>query len=128
MENRVNSGLFSGYSILFLIVGIGFLCVGLLLWWFTHFKVILLFGLAMLFGGFANSLSFVVLNRMDEAGYKVGYWRWFSEDVRLYSEYWRIAHLKGWSRSVLSGALVCFLLAAAFLLSIPIFGGNVFGR
>ena|SRR5215467_12068054 len=128
MENRANSGLFSGYSILFLIVGIGFICVCLLLWWFTHFKVILLFGLAMLFGGFANSLAFVVLNRMDEAGYKVGYWRWFSEDLRLYSEYWRIAPVKGWSRSALSGALISFLLAAAFLLSIPIFAGNGFGR
>ena len=76
MENRVNSGPFSGYSILFLILGIGFLSVCLLLWWFTHFKVILLLGLAMLFGGFANSLAFVVLNRMGEAGYEVGYWRW----------------------------------------------------
>jgi hypothetical protein len=126
MENHVSSGSFSGFSILFLIIGIGFLCVCLIFWWFTHLQAILLFGLAMLFGGFANSLAFLVLNRMDEAGYRVGYWRWFSEDLRLYAEDWRIAPLKGWSRSALSGALVCFLLAAVLLFSI--FAGNVFGR
>lgn len=79
----------------------------------------------MLFGGFANSLAFRVLNRMDKAGYKVRYWRWFTEDLRLYSEYWRIAPAKGWSRSALSGAIVCFLLAAVFLFSIPTIAGHL---
>lgn len=69
--------------------------------------------------------GFLVLHRMESAGYEVGLWRWPGWDFRLYSEYWRIAPQKGWSRWMLSGFLVCFGLAAAFLLSIPMGGGNL---
>ena len=36
MGTRINSGYFSGFSVLSLIVGIGFLCVCLIFWWFTR--------------------------------------------------------------------------------------------
>jgi hypothetical protein len=91
-------------------------------------RAVVLFGFAMLFGGLANGLAFHVLDRMDEAGYEIGYRRWLRQDLRVYAEYWRIAPQKGWSRSVLTGALLCFLLAAVFLLSIPIFAPNAFGQ
>lgn len=126
MGTQTTSGYFSGFSIISVIVGVGFLCVCLILWLLAPVgKVVLLFGMAMLFGGFANSLAFLVLHRMESAGYEVGLWRWPGKDFRLYSEYWRIAPQKGWSRWMLSGFLLCFGLAAAFLLSIPITGGNL---
>jgi len=77
-----------------------------------------------LFGGLANSLAFLVLHRMDSAGYEVGLWRW-PRDFKLYSEYWRIAPLKGWSRWALAGSVLCFALAAAFLFSLPKAGWTV---
>jgi hypothetical protein len=128
MEPHSKSGYFSGLSILSLLVGILFLVVCLIFWWFTRFKAVVLFGFAMLCGGFANSLAFHILDRMDEAGYEVGYWRWFWQDLKIYSEYWHIAPQKGWSRFALAGALFCFLLDAVFLLSTPIFAPNVFGQ
>ena len=111
-----------------LIIGIGFLCVCLILWWFIRQKAMILFGVAMLFGGIANSRACLVLDRMDAAGYDVGYWRWFPKDLKLYSEYWRIAPNKGWSRFTLGGSILCFLLAALFLFSIPIFAANLLPR
>ena len=128
MESQSKSGYFSGLSTLSLVVGLLFICVCLIFWWFTRFRAIVLFGFAMLFGGFANSLAFRVLDRMNGAGYEVGYWRWFSKDLEIYREYWRVAPHKGWPRSALIGALVCFLLAAVFMFSIPIFAPNVFGQ
>jgi len=79
----------------------------------------------MLFGGLANSLAFLILHRMDLAGYEVGLWRWPQKDFKLYSEYWRIAPLRGWSRWALAGFVLCFVLAGVFLFSIPIVGGSV---
>jgi hypothetical protein len=58
------------------------------------------------------------------AGYEVGLWRW-PRDFKLYSEYWRIAPLKGWSRWALAGSVLCFALAAAFLFSLPKAGWTV---
>lgn len=78
-----------------------------------------MFGAAMFFGGLANGLACHVLHQMEAAGYDIGYWRWFPKDFRLYSEYWRIAPLRGWSRLTLAGSILCFLLAAVFLFSIP---------
>lgn len=128
METPGQSGTFSGFSTLSLVVGVVFLCICLIFWWFTRFRAVVLFGFGMFFGGIANSLAFRLLDRMDEAGYEVGYWRWFWQDLRIYFEYWRIAPQRGWSRSALTGAVICFLLAGFFLLSIPIFAPNVFGR
>src|SRR5215469_3887493 len=98
METRTTSGYFSGFSILSLVVAIGYLCVCLIFWWLTRKNAIIVFGVAMFFGGVANSLSCRVLDRMEVAGYEVGHWRWFTKDLKLYSEYWRIAPDKGWSR------------------------------
>ena len=107
MEDRT-TGYFSGLSIISLLGGVGFLCVSLILWWFLRYRALVLFGVAMLCGGLANSLACFVLHRMDTAGYEVGYWRWFPTDLGLYSEYWRTAPTKGWSRLPLAGAVLCF--------------------
>jgi hypothetical protein len=67
---------------------------------------------------------------METAGYQAGHRRWFFKDLKLYSEYWRIAPDKGWSRFTLGGAVLCFLLAALFLflLKTPIFAGHTLAR
>src|SRR5215469_18867636 len=104
MGTHSQSRAFSGFSTLSLIVGVMFLCVCLIFWWFTRFRAVALFGFAMFFGGIANSLAFRLLDRINEPGYEVGYWRWFWQDLRIYSEYWRIAPQKGWTRSALTGA------------------------
>jgi hypothetical protein len=123
METRSTfSGYYSGLSVLSLGAGVGFLCVCLVLWWFTRQPALILFGVAMFFGGMANGLACVLLHRMDVAGYDVGYRR--SKDLRLYCEYWRIAPRKGWSRWTLGGAILCFLLAALFLFSTPTIAGH----
>jgi len=83
---------------------------------FAHTTEQVLFGTAMLFGGIANSLAFLVFHRMNSAGFEVHISRGPLKDFRLYSEYWRIAPLRGWSRWILAGALLSFGLAAAFLL------------
>lgn len=75
---------------------------------------ILLFGTAMLFGGVANGLAFSALHRMQSVGYSVGLWRTW-KDFRLYSEYWRIAPEKKWSRLPMVGFVVSFILAGCFL-------------
>jgi hypothetical protein len=62
-----------------------------------------LFGLAMLFAGVANSLAFIVLGRMTAAGSSVGVVRWPGADFRLYSAYWKIAPARGWSGAPLLG-------------------------
>jgi hypothetical protein len=128
VQNRSISEYFSGFSILSLVFGAGFLSACLIVWWFLRFKAVVFFGVSMFFAGLANSLSCLVLYRMEVAGYGLGYWRWFAKDLKLYSEYWRIAPEKGWSRFVLGGAMLCFLLAAAFLLAIPTFAPNPFAR
>jgi hypothetical protein len=38
METRTTSGYFSDFSILSLVLGVGFLCVCLIFWWFTRQK------------------------------------------------------------------------------------------
>jgi len=67
MAARTTSGYFSGFSILSLVFGVGFLCVYLIFWWFTRQKAIIAFGVAMFFGGVANSLACRVLDRMEIA-------------------------------------------------------------
>ena len=96
-------------------------------------QVAIPFGAVCLFGGLANSLAFLVLHRMETAGYQVGHWRWFFKDLKLYSEYWRIAPNEGWSRFTLGGAILCFLFAvlfsaALFLFSIPALVGHPLAR
>lgn len=119
METRDTFGYFAGLQIISFVVGALFLCVCLMFWWFTRHTEFLMFGAAMFFGGLANGLACHVLHQMEAAGYDIGYWRWFPKDFRLYSEYWRIAPLRGWSRLTLAGSILCFLLAAVFLFSIP---------
>jgi len=129
MESRTTTtGYFSGVSIISLVGGVGFFCVSFILWWFLRYKALVLFGAAMLFGGLANSLACLVLHRMHTAGYDVGYWRWFSTDLEIYSEYWRTASSRGWSRSPLVSAIFCFLVAAMFLLSIAAFTAHPFAQ
>ena len=113
------SGYYSGFVIFFRIIGILFFCVCWILWCFMRRNAIVLFGTAMLFGAFANSLLCLVLGRMEMAGYDVGSWRWFIKDFKIYSEYWRIAPTKGWSRWSLGGAILCFGFAGVFLIFIP---------
>lgn len=86
------------------------------------------FGIMCLFGELANSLAFLVLHRMETAGYEVSYWRWFPKDLKLYSEYWRIAANKGWSRLALDGAVLCFLLAALSRFFLPHFARHALSR
>ena len=86
-----------------------------------------LLGMTGLFGGLANGLAFLVLHRMDSAGYDVGIWRW-PRDFKLYFEYWRIAPDKGWSRFALVAAVLCFLGAAVCLFSMPTFAGHALSR
>jgi hypothetical protein len=75
----------------------------------------LLFAIAMIFGGIANALAFMVLGRMRRLGFDVGLWRWPQEDFRLYANYWNLAPTKGWSRLPLAAALISFVLAGISL-------------
>jgi hypothetical protein len=91
--------------------------VSLTHWWFARAQQAkVLFGASMLFAGLANGLAFLVLHRMYLAGFKVGFWRWPRQDFKLYAEYWRIAPPRGWSRWVLVGFVLCFGIAAMFLI------------
>jgi hypothetical protein len=116
METPTPSGYFSGLSLITSIFGVGFLIVCLILWSFLRQNALLLFGAAMLFGGFENSLACLVLHRMERSGHEVGFWRG-PKDFKLYWEYWRTAPQKNWSRLLLAGALVCGLVAGIFLFS-----------
>jgi hypothetical protein len=58
------------------------------------------FAFALAFASVANVVAFRILGRMKAAGYEVGFWR-MSRDYRLYSDYWRIAPERGWSRAPL---------------------------
>jgi hypothetical protein len=125
MRTHAPSGSFILFSTISVIVGVVFFCGCLVFWWLAGVgKAVVLFGMVWLFGGLANSLAFLVLHRMDSAGYEVGLWRW-PRDFKLYSEYWRIAPVKGWSRWALTGFVLCFALAAAFLFSLPKAGWTV---
>ena len=68
------------------------------------------FGAAMLLGGLANGLAFLVLDRMSSLGHRVGIWR-TPKDWGLYREYWRIAPERNWSREPITIALLSFVLA-----------------
>ena len=129
MQTRPTSGHLFTLSMVSLVLSFCFF-IGCLTYWRVSgvAQVAIPFGAVCLFGGLANSLAFLVLHRMETAGYQVGHWRWFFKDLKLYSEYWRIAPNKGWSRFPLGGAILCFLLAALFLVSIPIFAGNTLAR
>lgn len=81
-------------------------------------------GAVCLFGGLANSLAFLVLHRMETAGYQVGHRSWLFKDLKLYSEYWRIAPNDNWSRLTLGGAILCFLSAALILFLLPTYAGH----
>jgi hypothetical protein len=124
MRTHAPSRYFFTLSILSLVVGVCFF-VGCFTYWRIAGigKAAVSFGMMWLFGGLANSLAFLVLHRMDSAGYDVGIWRW-PKDFKLYSEYWRIAPNKGWSRFTLVAAVLCFLLAAVCLFSMPTFAGQ----
>lgn len=118
MATGTNSRYFFYAFVISLASGGCLFCVFLIDWWLSPEQQHgLLFGTAMLFGGIANSLAFLVFHRMSSAGFEVDIWRWPMKDFRLYSKYWRIAPLRGWSRWVLAGAFLSFGLAAAFLLS-----------
>ncbi|HVO79697.1 MAG TPA: hypothetical protein VMT28_03140 [Terriglobales bacterium] len=115
---------FYGFSIACLVAGIAFLVLSVLVWWLARPDVsVLLFGIAMLFGGVANGQAFLVLHRMQSTGYPVGLWRTSLKDLRLYREYWRIAPEKGWSRLPMVAFTLSFILAACFLLSMMYVGG-----
>jgi hypothetical protein len=128
--NPTNSGhtqdSLHGWSVLCLFAGLGFLALSLLGWLATRDVALLLIGSAMLFGGVANSLAFLVLQRMQSAGYRIGFWR-IPSDVTLYREYWRIAPGRGWSRLPVVGLSVSFIIAACLLLCIP-YSGSVFWK
>jgi len=72
------------------------------------------FGAAMLLGGLANGLAFLVLDRMGSLGHQVGTWR-THKDWALYREYWRIAPGRNWSRAPITMALLSFVLAGYFM-------------
>ena len=72
------------------------------------------FGAAMLLGGLANGLAFLVLDRMGSLGHRVGIWR-THKDWALYREYWRIAPGRNWSRAPITIALLSFVLAGYFM-------------
>jgi hypothetical protein len=128
MRTHAPSGYFLTMSVISLVVGVCFL-VGCLTYWRVAGigATVVSFGMMCMFGGLANSLAFLVLHRMDSAGYDVGIWRW-TRDFKLYAEYWRIAPDKGWSRFALIAAVLCFLLAAAFFFSLPAFAGHPLPR
>jgi hypothetical protein len=75
-----------------------------------------LFGPAMLVAGASGALEFLVLRRMANAGYEVGFWRTL-KDFKLHSEYWRIAPEKKWSRAPLVGFWCGFVAAAGLFLA-----------
>ena len=128
MRTHAPSGYFFTMSVISLVMGVCFF-VGCLTYWRVAgiSARVVSFGMMCLFGGLANSLAFLVLHRMDSAGYDVGIWRW-PRDFKLYAEYWRIAPEKGWSRFALIAAVLCFSLAAAFLFSLPTFAGHPLPR
>jgi len=72
------------------------------------------FGAAMLLGGLANGLAFLVLDRMGSLGRRVGIWR-THKDWALYREYWRKAPERNWSRAPIAIALLCLVLAGYFM-------------
>jgi hypothetical protein len=80
------------------------------------YKASVYFGLAMLSGGLTNAVAYFVLRRMQVAGYSVGYLRWMQRDFKLYTEYWRIAPVRGWSRWTLVALVANFGLAIVFML------------
>jgi hypothetical protein len=118
MDDGTGSGfslrLFSAVS---LVGGIGFFCwclfFGLPGW--PH-KASALIGLALFSGGLTNVAAAFVLRRMQVAGYQVGYRRWMQQDFKLYTEYWRIAPLKNWSRWILVALVAGFVLGIVFML------------
>jgi len=118
MATGSNSKFFFFASVLSWAGGACFFSVFLIPWWLSPTQPNgLLFGTAMLFGGISNGLAFLVLHRMNSAGFEVDVWRSPLKDYRLYKGYWRIAPLKSWSRWVLAGVLISFCIAAFFLFS-----------
>jgi hypothetical protein len=128
MWTRPNSGHLFTLSMVSLVLSFCFFAGCLTYWRVSGIAVAIPFGAVCLFGGLANSLAFLVLHRMETAGYEVGHRRWFFKDLRLYSEYWRIAPNRGWSRFTLGGAILCFLLGVVLLFSIPTFAGHSLAR
>jgi len=72
------------------------------------------FGAALLLGGLANGLAFLVLDRMSSLGHQVGIWRTY-KDWALYREYRRIAPDRNWSRAPITIAVLSFVLAGYFM-------------
>ncbi len=72
------------------------------------------FAAAMVFGGLANGLAFLVLGRMRSLGHRVGIWR-TCKDWALYREYWRVAPEKNWSRAPITIGILSFILAGWFM-------------
>ena len=118
MDDRIRSGFsLRVFSAVSLILGIAFFCwclfFGLPGW--PH-KASVYFGLALLSSGLTNAVAFFVLRRMQVAGYSVGHRRWMQRDFKLYTEYWRIAPLRGWSRWILVALVAGFGLGIVFML------------
>jgi hypothetical protein len=106
----------AGFAVVSALAGIGFFVACVLLWIFAWRSTgVLFFGSAMFFAGFANSFAFQVLDRLESAGYNVGLWR-TPKDLRLYSEYWRMAPERRWSRIPIVAAAVSFAIAVVLLI------------
>ncbi len=119
-SSESTEGTFYGLSIVCFSMGAVFVLLAFLVWWFAWRNIqVVLFGVAMLFGGAANGFAFLVLHRMESAGYVVGMWRTALKDFRLYSKYWRIAPQKRWSRLPIIAMFLSFVLAGCFLFSAP---------
>src|SRR6187399_1745264 len=118
MSDHEKSRIFLSLSVISLLAGVLFFGVLLLDYWLgTGRTNMVVLATALLFAGIANSLALLIFHRMNSIGFEVGIWRWPGQDLRLYAEYWRIAPDRGWSRWVLTGAMLCFISAAAFLFS-----------
>ena len=72
------------------------------------------FAAAMVFGGLANGLAFLVLSRMHSLDLRIGFWR-TQKDWALYRQYWRVAPRHNWSRAPIIFAVLSFVTAACLL-------------
>jgi hypothetical protein len=72
------------------------------------------FAAAMIFGGIANALLFLVLLRMRSAGERIGFWR-THKDWALYRQYWQIAPARNWSRAPIILSLMSLVLALSMM-------------
>ncbi len=110
------SSYFSFMAVLSALIGIAWFVAGL--FGLAPFGVqSALFGVAMLFAGSAGALGFLVQHRMKLTGYDVQTWGDPMRTLKLYSDYWRIAPEKGWSRVPIVGMWSGLLAAGVFLVA-----------